>query len=182
MTGISEVPRNPILVSECLCLFWYTGFNGITSDPWTNVLEFIRSTTANSERLQHMWTSNELSSAGDGHVCNLLSLISCLKMSQWQMRDVFSTIITSGYMEECQILSFISVWADSTRQMLYYGISSKLLGLQSFPESWEHEVIKNNYWIQHRSCKQEGMGLRRRCTVARVCLCVCVHVANSLLH
>lgn len=118
-----------------------------------------------------MWTSNELSSAGDGHVCNLLSLISCLKMSRWQMRDVFSLIITSGDMKECQILAFISVCADSIRQMLYYGISSNLLGLQSFPESWEHEVIKNNYRVQHRSCKQEGMGLRR-CTV----VCVCVYL------
>ncbi len=118
-----------------------------------------------------MWTSNELSSAGDGHVCNLLSLISCLEMSRWQMRNVFSLIITSGDMEECQVLSFISIWADSIRQMLYYGISSNLLGLQSFPESWEHEVIKNNYQIQHRSYKQEGMGLRRRTVV-----CVCVHL------
>lgn len=89
------------------------------------------------------------------------------------MRDVFSLIITSGDMEECQILSFISVWADSIRQMLYYGISSNLLGLQSFPESWEHEVIKNNYRIQHWSCKQEGMGLRRRTVV---CVCVCVYL------
>lgn len=140
MTRISHVLRNPILVSEGLCLFWYIEFNGISTDPWKNIPEI--TTTANTERYQlrdDMWTSNEPSA--DAHEFNLLPWIPYVRI-----REVFSLVVSFEYTEECQTLSFISIWADTIRQMLYYEISSDWLGLQLFPESWGCKVIKNNYY------------------------------------
>lgn len=85
-----------------------------------------------------------------------------------RVRDVFSLVVSSEDTEVCQILSFISMWADTIRQMLYYEISSDWLGLQSFPESWESKVIKNSYYSSDGAPKKvQARGETRRSGRAR---------------
>ncbi len=179
MTGISKVPRNPILVSEGLCLFWYTGFNGIPSDPWKNVSrihpkhnskQWEITTYVNFKWAELRWRRSRVQPSVINFMFENVS-------RQWETSSASSLhpeIWRS--VRFCHLLASELIPSDKCYIM---ESALTLLGLQSFQKAESMRWLRTIYRIPHRSCKQEGMGLRRR-TVVCVCVCVFAHMWHTV--